>query len=163
MNATANSKPSFVYVTYIATGPEKVWQALTKPDISEKYWFGYRVQADGGKGGRMTAHNPAGKLAHDDPIIESDPPKKLAYAWKPLYRDMADERASRVTFTLEPFKGQTKLTIVHDEFDEGSKLFEMISAGWPAVLSSLKSFLETGKGLDPSWNEEAQKRAAAEA
>ena len=98
MNATANSKPSFVYVTYIATSPEKVWQALTKPDISEKYWFGYRVQSDGGKGGRMTAHNPAGKLAHDDPIIESDPPKKLAYAWKPLYRDMADERAvSRVT------------------------------------------------------------------
>ena len=48
MNATANSKPSFVYVTYIATSPEKVWQALTKPDISEKYWFGYRVQADGG-------------------------------------------------------------------------------------------------------------------
>jgi hypothetical protein len=74
---------------------------------------------------------------------------------------MADERPSRVTFTLEPFKGQTKLTMVHDEFDEGSLILPMISAGWPAVLSSLKSYLETGKGLEPSWNEEAQQRAAA--
>lgn len=163
MTAAVDAKPSFVYVTYIAASPDKVWAALTKPDISEKYWFGYRVTADGGKGGRMTARNPAGKLAHDDPIIESDPPKKLVYAWKPLYRDMADERPSRVTFTLEPFKGQTRLTVVHDEFDDGSLIFPMISAGWPAVLSSLKSFLETGRGLEPSWNEEAQARAAAEA
>ncbi|MFA6266871.1 MAG: SRPBCC family protein [Pseudolabrys sp.] len=160
MNSTT-SKPVFVYVTYIATTPEKVWEALTKPEISEQYWFGYRVQADGGRGARMTARNPAGKLAHDDPIIESDPPNKLVYDWKPLYRDLPDERPSRVTFTLQPFKGQTKLTIIHDEFDEGSKMFEMISAGWPAVLSSLKSYLETGKGLEPSWNDEAQKRAAA--
>ena len=154
------SKPRFVYVTYIAASPDKVWAALTKPDLSEQFWFGYRVQADGGKGGRMTAHNPAGRLAHDDPIIESDPPNRLVYGWKPLYRDLPDERPSRVTFTLEPFKGQTRLTVVHDEFEEGSKMFDMISAGWPAVLSSLKSFLETGKGLESSWNDEQQKRAA---
>lgn len=153
-------KPTFVYVTYIAASPENVWQALTKPELSAQYWFGYRVQADDGKGGRMTAHNPAGKLAHDDPIIESDPPRKLVYGWKPLYRDLPDEKPSRVTFTLEPFKGQTRLTMVHDEFDEDSKMFDMISAGWPAVLSSLKSFLETGKGLEPTWNDEQQKRAA---
>ncbi|MCW5694961.1 MAG: SRPBCC family protein [Pseudolabrys sp.] len=160
MTAAADQKPSFVYVTYIAASPDKVWAALTKTELSEQFWFGYRVQADGGKGGRMTAHNPAGRLAHDDPIIESDPPRKLVYGWKPLYRDLPDERPSRVTFTLEPFKGQTRLTIVHDEFDEGSKMFEMISAGWPAVLSSLKSFLETGKGLESTWNDEQQKRAA---
>ena len=159
MNATANSKPSFVYVTYIATSPEKVWQALTKPDISEKYWFGYRVQADGGKGGRMTAHNPAGKLAHDDPIIESDPPRKLVYGWKSLYKELPDERPSRVTFVLEPLKGQTRLIVTHDDFDEGSKMFEMISKGWPAVLSSLKSFLETGRGLAATWGEEERRRA----
>ncbi|MBS0245763.1 MAG: SRPBCC family protein [Proteobacteria bacterium] len=162
MSRSANPMPTFVYVTYIAASPEKVWEALTKPELSEQYWFGYRVQADGGKGGRMTAHNSAGKLAHDDPIIESDPPKRLVYGWKPLYRDLLDERPSRVTFTLEPFKGQTKLTVMHDEFDEGSRMFEMISAGWPAVLSSLKSYLETGRGLKSSWNDEAQKRAAAE-
>jgi len=157
------SKPSFVYVTYIAASPDRVWEALTKPDISEKYWFGYRVQADGKAGERMTAHSPTGKLAHDDPIIESDPPRRLVYAWQPLYKDMQGERPSRVTFELEALKGQTRLTIVHDEFDEGSKIFGLISKGWPAVLSSLKSYLEVGRGLQPSWDDEAAKRAAAEA
>jgi uncharacterized protein YndB with AHSA1/START domain len=154
------SKPQFVYVTYIAAPPERVWEALIKPHISEKYWFGYRVSADGKAGERMTAFDPAGRLAHDDPIIESDPPRRLVYGWKPLYKDMPDERPSRVTFELEPFKNQTRLTVTHDEFDEGSKIFSMISKGWPAVLSSLKSFLETGKGLESSWGEEERKRAA---
>jgi uncharacterized protein YndB with AHSA1/START domain len=156
---TATAKPQFVYVTYIAASPERVWEALTRPDLSEKYWFGYRVTADGKAGERMTAVNPAGRLAHDDPIIESDPPRKLVYGWKPLYKDMPDERPSRVTFLLEPFKGQTRLTVTHDEFEEGSRIFGMISKGWPAVLSSLKSFLEMGRGLEPSWGEEERKRA----
>ena len=162
VNKEANmteSKPRFVYVTYIACSPERVWEALTKPDMSEKYWFGYRVAADGKAGERMTAVNPAGRLAHDDPIIESDPPRRLVYGWKPLYKDMPDERPSRVTFVLEPFKGQTRLTVTHDEFDEGSRIFGMISKGWPAVLSSLKSFLETGKGLEPSWGDEERARS----
>jgi uncharacterized protein YndB with AHSA1/START domain len=153
------SKPTFVYVTYIAASPERVWEALTRPDLTEKYWFGYRVTADGKAGERMTAVNPAGRLAHDDPIIESDPPRKLVYGWKPLYKDMPDERPSRVTFLLEPFKGQTRLTVTHDEFEDGSRIFGMISKGWPAVLSSLKSFLEMGRGLEPSWGEEERKRA----
>src|SRR5215470_2367843 len=105
------SKPNFVYVSYIAAPPERVWEALTKPDFSEKYWFGYRVRADGKAGERMTAVNPAGRLAHDDPIIESDPPRRLVYGWKPLYKDMPDEHPSRVTFVLESFKGQTRLTV----------------------------------------------------
>ena len=156
---TATAKPQFVYVTYIAASPERVWEALTRPDLSEKYWFGYRVTADGKAGERMTAVNPAGRLAHDDPIIESDPPRKLVYGWKPLYKDMPDERPSRVTFLLEPFMGQTRLTVTHDEFEDGSRIFGMISKGWPAVLSSLKSFLEMGRGLEPSWGEEERKRA----
>lgn len=154
------SKPQFVYVTYIASTPEKVWEALTKPDMTEKYWFGYRVTSDGKPGDYMTAVDPAGKQAHHDPILESDPPRRLVYGWQPLYKDLPKERPSRVTFELTPFKGQTRLTVVHDEFDEGSKIFEMISKGWPAVLSSMKSFLETGRGLDPSWGEEGGKRAA---
>jgi uncharacterized protein YndB with AHSA1/START domain len=155
------SKPTFVYVTYIASTPERVWQALTDGEITPQYWFGYRVAASGKAGARMTAHNPVGKLAHDDPILESDPPRRLVYGWKPLYKDMPDERPSRVTFELTPLKGQVRLTVIHDEFDEGSKIFEMIGKGWPAVLSSLKSYLETGRGLASSWGEEEQKRAAS--
>ena len=158
----STSKPRFVYVTYIAAAPEKVWEALTKPDISEKYWFGYRVVADGKPGDWMTATSPSGKLSHRDPIIESDPPRRLVYGWKPLLEDHPDERPSRVTFELTPLKGQTRLTVIHDEFDEGSKIFGMISLGWPAVLSSLKSFLEMGRPLDPSWKESLQSCAAPE-
>lgn len=155
------SKPKFVYVIYIAASPEKVWQALTDPDITEKYWFGYRVAASGGVGADMTARNPAGREVHRDPILESDPPRRLSYAWQSLYEDFQGERPSRVTFELAPFKGQTRLTVTHDAFDEGSRMFEMIRKGWPAVLSSMKTFLETGRGLEPSWDDEAARRAEA--
>jgi uncharacterized protein YndB with AHSA1/START domain len=158
-----SDKPKFVYVIYVAAAPEKVWQALTDPDLSEKYWFGYRVAANGKVGDHMTAVSPAGKQAHRDPILESDPPRRLSYAWQPLYKDLQGERPSRVTFELTPFKDQTRLTVIHDEFDVGSKIFGLISKGWPAVLSSLKSFLETGKGLAPSWDDEATRRAAGNA
>ena len=148
------SKSKFVYVTFIRATPEKVWEALTRADLTEKYWFGYRVSAEGKPGDHMTAMSPAGQKAHDDPILESDPPRRLVYGWKPLYKDVPNERASRVTFELKSIKGQTRLTVTHDDFDEGSRIFEMISSGWPAVMSSLKSFLETGQGLEPTWVEE---------
>jgi uncharacterized protein YndB with AHSA1/START domain len=93
--------------------------------------------------------------------MESDPPRRLVYGWKPLYKDMPDERPSRVTFEIEQLKGQVRLTVTHDEFDDGSTIFGMISKGWPAVLSSLKSYLETGRGLASSWGEDEQKRAAS--
>jgi len=147
------SKPKFVYVTFIATTPERLWQALTDPAVTAQYWFGFRVDARGKAGARWTANSPGGSLVHDDSIIESDPPRRLVYAWKSLYPEFKDEGASRVSFTLEPKKDQVKLTVIHDDFDDGSIMFPRISEGWPAVLSSLKSFIETGKALAPSWAE----------
>jgi uncharacterized protein YndB with AHSA1/START domain len=144
------SKPSFVYVTYIATTPEKLWQALTDPQFTEQYWFGFRVDAQGKAGDRMTALSPSGTRVHDDKILVSEPPRRLVYEWKSLYEEFKEERPSRVTFEIEPKKGQVKLTVIHDGFEAGSKMFPRISEGWPAVLSSLKSFLETGRGLTPS-------------
>lgn len=155
-----STRPSFVYVTYIATTPEKLWAALTDQATTQRYWFGYRVDASGKAGDPMTAKSPSGKDVHRDTILESDPPRRLSYSWRPLYKGMADERPSRVTFEIEALKGQVKLTVLHDDFDEGSKVFESISQGWPAVLSSLKSFLERGQGLDPTWNDEQKKRHA---
>lgn len=151
---SAPARPHFVYVTYIASTPDKVWQALTDPAMTEQYWFGYRVAANGRAGDYMTATDPTGKLIHRDAIIESDPPRRLVYAWRSLLDEFKDERPSRVTIELTPLKDQVRLTLVHDDFDDGSKMFESISRGWPAVLSSLKSFLETGRGLEPSWRTE---------
>jgi uncharacterized protein YndB with AHSA1/START domain len=141
------SKPKFVYVTYIASTPEKVWQALTDPERSEKYWYGYRIAANGKVGDHMTATDPSGKVVHRDPIMESDPPRRLVYAWHPLYDEYVHEAPSRVTFEITPFKDQVRLTVIHDDFPEGSVVYEKILHGWPAVLSSLKSYLETGRGL----------------
>ena len=74
------SKPSFVYVTYIRSTPDKVWQALTDPAITERYWYGFRVAANGRAGEYMTAIDPDGKEVHRDVILVSDPPRRLAYA-----------------------------------------------------------------------------------
>ena len=161
-----SDKPKFVYVIYIASTPEKVWQALTDPDQTEKYWFGYRVNAKGKAGASFIARNPGGEDFDKGVILESDPPRRLACTWRPQHDNDKHERPSRVTFDLAPLKGQVRLTVVHDDFDEGSKAFEGISRGWPAVLSSLKSFLETGRALGLSTSDIDDKRyavAAAEA
>lgn len=159
-----NTKPSFVYVTYIATTPEKLWHALTDEKISEQFWFGYRVVSDW-KVGSSFRLMQGGRIVTDEGVVlECDPPRRLSYTWKPTYEDMRNEPPSRVSFEIEPRNGQVKLTVTHEQFEEGSKVFESISTGWPAVLSSLKSFLETGNALPPSWTE-AHKAviAAAEA
>lgn len=145
------SKPKFVYVVYIASTPEKVWAALTDAKMSAQYWFGYTV------GSPVALKSPEGKTTDKGVILESDPPRRLSYSWSPQYEAFKNERPSRVTFELKPFKGQVELTVVHDDFDEGSKVFESISGGWPKVLSSLKSFMETGKGLEPSWTPELKR------
>ena len=88
------SKPSFVYVTYIRSTAEQVWQALTDPNITEKYWYGYRVAANGKAGEHMTAIDPGGKEVHHDVILVSDPPRRLSYAWCPLYDEFKRERPS---------------------------------------------------------------------
>ncbi|MGB7772666.1 MAG: SRPBCC domain-containing protein, partial [Pseudolabrys sp.] len=144
--------------TYIRATPDKVWEALTKADLTEKYWFGYRVLAQAGR-----LHDGRKPFRHAGPP-RSDTGKRSATASRvqleALYKDIPNERPSRVTFVVEASKGQTKLTVTHDEFEEGSRIFGMIRNGWPAVLSSLKSFLETGQGLEPSWDDDERKRAA---
>ena len=119
-----------------------------QPEYVRAILVRYSVDA-GGK-----VDSPEGKTMDKGVILESDPPRRLSYSWSPQYEEFRNERPSRVTFDLKPFKGQVELTVVHDDFDEGSKVFESISGGWPKVLSSLKSFMETGKGLDPSWSED---------
>jgi uncharacterized protein YndB with AHSA1/START domain len=163
MSDTISERPKFVYVIYIASSPEKVFEALTQPDITEKYWFGFRVAASGPVGSTFTARSPGGEDFDKGVILESDPPRRLAYTWHPQYDHVKHERPSRVAFDIESYRGQVRLTIVHDDFEPGSKVFESISQGWPAVLSSLKSFLENGRVSDSSWFYEAAKQAEEDA
>jgi uncharacterized protein YndB with AHSA1/START domain len=140
-------KPEFVYVTYVETTPEKLWQALTDRAFTKRYWFDTEVRSDW-KVGSPLALVMGGKVTDTGEILEADPPRRLAYSFKhELMEDMHNEPATKVGFTIEPWDNLVKLTVTHEGFADGSKLLDGISKGWPAILSSLKSLLETGKAF----------------
>ena len=140
-------KPEFIYVTYIETTPEKLWEALTSSEFSKRYWFGTEVRSDWNVGSPFALVTD-GKTSDTGEILEADRPRRLSYTFKhELFEDMRDEPATKVVFTIEPHGKIVKLTVTHEGFAEGSKLLGAISNGWPAILSGLKSLLETGKVL----------------
>lgn len=150
-----NTAPKFVYRTLIATTPEKLWAALTDPEFTAQYWGGTRLESDWTVGSRIV-FRWKGKIVHDDKILKSEPPHLLSYTFKPLHmEELLAEAASRVTFEIVEFTGQSKrqgpvvqLTVTHEDFPAESKIFPMISQGWPDILSSLKSLLETGHAIE---------------
>lgn len=145
------NKPQFVYTTYIKTTPEKLWEALTNGDFTRQYWKGFRIESDWKVGSPMKFYSPDGELAHSDKVLKADKPKMLSYTWKPLMKHLPDEPASTVIFELEPKDDLVKLTISHFDFIDNSEMLPKISYGWPLVISSLKSLLETGKALEYNW------------
>jgi uncharacterized protein YndB with AHSA1/START domain len=141
------SKPEFVYVTYIETTPEQLWEALTSSEFSKRYWFGTEVRSDWNVGSSFALVTD-GKTSDTGKILEADRPRRLSYTFKhELFEEMRAEPATKVVFTLEPYGNIVKLTVTHEGFMEGSKLLGAVSNGWPAILSGLKSLLETGKVL----------------
>ena len=140
------SKPEFVYTTYIETTAEKLWHALTDGDFTERYWFGQRVASDW-KVGSPYRFIKQGGASLEGKVLISEPVRRLAYTWDPCSPEAKRERTSRVTFDLEPHGKIVKLTVTHDNLDEGGKTLRDISGGWPLVMASLKSFLETGREL----------------
>ena len=141
------SKPEFVYVTYIETTPEKVWEALTTSEISKRYWWDTAVVSDW-KVGSPFALVLHGKTTDVGEILEADRPRRLSYTFQHILNDAArKERPSRVTFVLEQHGKLVKLTLTHEDFADSSVILDGISKGWPAILSSLKSLLESGTPL----------------
>ena len=140
-------KPEFVYVTYIETTPEKLWQALTDGNFTERYWFGARLRSDWKVGSSFEMVRSDGTVSDAGKIVEVDPPRRLAYTFVNLSDKYKNEFPALATFELEPYGKLVKLTLTHEGFAEGSKFYAGISKGWPAILSSLKSLLETGQPL----------------
>lgn len=140
------SKPEFVYTTYIETTPEKLWHALTDGDFTERYWFGHRVSSDW-KVGSAYRFAKQGEPTVEGKVLELDPPRRLAYSWEPCSAEAKKERISRVTFEIEQRGNAVRLTVTHDNLDPAGKTLRDISGGWPMVLASLKSELETGRAL----------------
>jgi uncharacterized protein YndB with AHSA1/START domain len=156
------SKPEFVYTTYIETSAEKLWQALTDGDFTERYWFGHRVASDW-KVGSSFRFAKQGTPSIEGKVLVADPPRRLAYTWDnpPCSPDAKGERTSRVTFDLEPHGTVVKLTVTHDNLDEGGKTLRDISGGWPMVIASLKSMLETGRELPAELHAAVRERSHA--
>jgi uncharacterized protein YndB with AHSA1/START domain/DNA-binding transcriptional ArsR family regulator len=155
------SKPEFVYTTYISTTPERLWQALTDPAFTKQYW-NTSFDTDWVAGSVMTWDNQGVTIADPEQVVlESEPYRRLSYTWHTftpelakavgfsdeLQDQMSSEPRSKVTFELEPAGELVKLTVVHDGFEPGSVVASMISQGWPQVIASLKTLLETGQPL----------------
>jgi uncharacterized protein YndB with AHSA1/START domain len=141
------SKPEFVYVTYIETTPEKLWEALTSSEFSKRYWWDTSVVSDW-KVGSPFSLVLNDKTTDVGEILEADPPRRLSYTFRHILNEAArNERASRVTFVLEAHGRLVKLTLTHQDFADNSVILDGISKGWPAIMSSLKSMLETGQPL----------------
>ena len=155
-------KPSFVYVTYIASTIERVWQALTSAEFTERYMFGRRVESTWKVGAPVRYLGRDGKLSDSGEVLEADPPRRLVFTWRVEFDDaLRRDGYSKVTFELEPLGGEVKLTVVHDELREGSGVLKGISGGWPKALASLKSLLETGRPLAISSPDSASAGEAA--
>lgn len=141
-------KPEFVYVTYIETTPEKLWQALTDGGFTRRYWFGMRLRSDWKVGSSFEMVHGDDSVSDAGKVVECDPPRRLAYTFINVSDTYKGEVPALATFVLEPFGRLVKLTLTHEGFSEGSKFLNGISKGWPAILSSLKSILETGRPLE---------------
>jgi uncharacterized protein YndB with AHSA1/START domain len=141
-------KPEFIYVSYIETTPEKLWEALTDGDFTERYWFGVHLRSDWKIGSTFEMVRSNGTVSDAGKVVEYDPPRRLAYTFVNLSDEYKGELPALATFVIEPHGKLVKLTLTHEGFAEGSKFLLGISQGWPAILSALKSLLETGKPLD---------------
>ena len=159
-------KPSFVYTTYIRTTPEQLWQALTTPAFTRRYWSAtFQTNWKAGSTMRWDLF----EVTIDDPeqvVLESEPHRRLSYSWHTVTPELADllelseearerltaEQRSKVTFEIEPLGELVKLTVIHDGFEAGSLMASLVSQGWPSILSSLKTLLETGETL-PAFDE----------
>ena len=149
------TKPSFVYVTYIATTPEKVWHALVDTEITRKYWVdptskkAAHVNVSDWKPGSQWKHqrvDEAGTVDIIGKVVETSPPHRLVISWGRPTEEGDASKHSRVTFDIKPEgNGLVRLTVTHEDLD--AKMLEGISGGWPIVLSNLKTFLETGRAL----------------
>jgi uncharacterized protein YndB with AHSA1/START domain len=142
-------KDQFVYVTYIRTTPEKLWKALIEPEFTRKFWHDTTQESEWKPGAPWKILTPDGRVADSGEVIEIEPRRRLVLKWRhELGPELKAEGYSRLTYQLEKEGKSVKLTIIHEIEKEGSKFIEAVSSGWPHILASLKSLLETGESLE---------------
>jgi|SRR5579862_2041833 len=151
-----NDKPQFVYVIYIRATAEKLWRALIDPEFTRQYWAGTWQESDWKVGAPWRIMIPDGRIADAGEIVEIEPPRRLVLTWRNEFRpELRKEGYSRLTYQLEQQGDMVKLSLTHEIDRPESNLIEAVAQGWPAILSSLKSLLETGESLEATrrWPE----------
>ena len=134
-----------VFEIYIKTTPERLWEAITDPDLRSKYTFGARIVSDFTPGSRYDMSHPGGLLGEGE-NLEVDLPRRLVQTMRALWSDdVKSEGTSRITWEIEPVGDSCRLVVTHDQLREGAN--EELYGGWPMVLSGLKTLLETGEQL----------------
>ena len=138
----------FVYVIYIRTTAEKLWEALTTPEFNRAFWFGTWQDCAWEKGASWKLTFPDGRIGDTGEVVEIDKPRRIVIKWRNEFRpELKAEGYSRCTFEIEQTGETAKLTVIHESDVPGSKLITAVSGGWPKILSGLKSLLETGAAL----------------
>lgn len=137
---------SCTVVLYIGAPAEVVWDALTDPDITMRYWHNTRLESTWLVGDPLLFVRN-GDVTDRNTILEVVKPHRLRYTFKPVFGDFANEAPSRVSIMLDHDNGVTRLTLHHDQFAPGSAVLPAVRIGWPMLLSSLKSLLECGTPL----------------
>ena len=139
----------FVYVTYIRTTPEKLWQALIDPEFTRRYWCETWQDCAWQPGASWRNMAPDGRVADSGEVVALSPERRLVLSWRNEFQpELRAEGYSRLTYELEPQGDAVKLTVLHEMDRPDSKLIEAVSGGWPVILASLKSLLETGEALE---------------
>jgi uncharacterized protein YndB with AHSA1/START domain len=138
----------FVYVTYIRTTPKKLWQALTDPAFTRQYWCATSHESEWKPGATWRIMKPDGLVADSGEVVEIEPERRLVLKWRNEFVPaLRDEGYSRLTYELERMGESVKLTVMHEMDKPDSKFIGAVSNGWPHILASLKSLLETGESL----------------
>jgi len=146
----------FVYVTLIRTTPEKLWRALIEPEFTRRYWAETWQESEWKAGASWRLMIPGGRVGDSGEVLEIEPERRLVLSWRNDFKpELHEEGYSRLTYELEKQGEAVKLTVIHEMERSGSKLIEEVSGGWPLILASLKSLLETGESLEATrrWPE----------
>jgi uncharacterized protein YndB with AHSA1/START domain len=144
---TATAQTTQVYQLFIKATPERIWEAITTPEFTARYFHRARIRVTSD---RYLSQGPGGETWGDGPVFEFDPPRRLVHEWRSLYDpDLAAEEPSRLTWEIEPQDdGTCLLTVVHDRLEGAPRTAAGVSGpGWMGVLSGMKTLLETGEPM----------------
>lgn len=142
-------KPKHAYDVYIRATPERVWEAITRGEVTKRWFHGTKLTGELKPGAKIQYLQEDGSSAVDGEVIEVTPPRRFVHTWKSNWGpEFENDRPSRVTWELTPMGATTLLRMTHDDFDGETVTYQSISHGWAPILNSLKSFIETGEALN---------------